>query len=116
MILPLSPLYENARVARLLAEERSGVVDREADAGTRHALPPPQPRRGIDFTAERRLENGPPRAANGEETEKDVKIDGTNSVKSFRINKTVKKKNSKRTRFCIKKPLIEAKNQRITLQ
>jgi hypothetical protein len=42
--------------------------------------------------AEGRLEYGPPRTAKGEQTQKDVKINGTNYVKSFRINKSVKKR------------------------
>jgi len=92
MILPLAPLYENARVIPLLAKEGSGVVDREADAEIHQLLPPPPPRRGTTFMAEWTLEYGPPRTAKGGQTQKDVKINGTNYVKSFRINKSVKKR------------------------
>jgi hypothetical protein len=92
MILPLAPLYENARVIPLFAKEGSGVVDREAGAKIRHPLPPPQSRRGTTFMAEWRLEYGPLRTAKGEQTQKDVKINGTNYVKSFRINKNAKKR------------------------
>jgi hypothetical protein len=42
--------------------------------------------------AEWRLEYDPPRTAKGEQAQKDVKINGTNYVKSFRINKSVKKR------------------------
>jgi hypothetical protein len=77
--------------------------------GTHDPLPPPQPRRGIIFKAERRLEHVTPRTARGEQTQKDVKINGTNYLKSFRINKSIKKTNSKRTVFCMKRGLIEVK-------
>jgi len=66
MILPLAPLYENARVIPLLAKEGSGVVDREASAEIHQFLPPPPPSRGTTFMAEGRLEYGPPRTAKGE--------------------------------------------------
>jgi hypothetical protein len=59
--------------------------------------------------AEGRLEYVPPRIAKGEQRQKDVKINGTNYLKSFRINESVKKTNSKRTVFCMKKEPIEVK-------
>jgi hypothetical protein len=41
-------------------------------------LPSPPPRRGVAFMAARRLEYGPRRTAKGGQTQKDVKIGGTN--------------------------------------
>jgi hypothetical protein len=49
--------------------------------------------------------------ANRVENGKNVKIVGTNSVKSFRINKSVKKTNSKRTGFSCKKRSFERKKR-----
>jgi hypothetical protein len=40
----------------------------------------------------RRLESGSQRTGKGAKVQKDVKFDGTNSVKSFRINTSVKKR------------------------
>jgi hypothetical protein len=45
-------------------------------------------------SAGRGRERGPQRTEKGVKCEKDVKIDGTNSVKSFRINRIFKKTNS----------------------
>jgi len=46
-------------------------------------------------------------------SKKMLKIYGTNSLKSFRINKSVKKTNPKRTGFCMQKGLIQAKKAAI---
>ena len=53
--------------------------------------------------AEGRLEYGPPRTAEGEQAQKDVIINGTNYVKSFRINKSVKKRTQNELVFECKK-------------
>ena len=49
MILPLAPLYEDARVIPLLPKEGSGVVEREADARTHHPLAPSSAEEGNSF-------------------------------------------------------------------
>jgi hypothetical protein len=78
MILWLATGHEAAQVIPLLAKEGLGVVDRGADAGTHHPLPPPQPRKGVIFVAGGGLASGPQRTEKGEQMQKDVKIEGTN--------------------------------------
>ena len=76
------------------------------------SLPSPPPRRGVAFMVARRLEYGPRRTAKSGQTQKDVNIDGTNYVKSCRINKSAKKTNCKRTRKTCKKCARNSKSKR----
>jgi hypothetical protein len=77
-----------ARSSAVFGKRRASVSRR----AVRYLLPPPPPTRGITFVAERRLAYGPPRTAKGEQTQKDVKMNGTNSVKFSIVNKSLKKR------------------------
>ncbi len=107
MILWFASVHKTAQIIPLLAKEGLGVVDRDAHAQSYHLLAPL--RRRVKFMEGRKLEHGPQRTGRGAKVQKDVKLDGTNSVKSCRINKSVNKTNSKRTGFCRQELSIKVK-------
>ena len=90
MIIRLSAAHEEPQVIPLLLKERSGVVDWDGDAGTRHPLPPHPARRGVVFMPGRRLTSGPQRTGKGVKCKKDVKIEGTNSISALESTKVSK--------------------------
>jgi hypothetical protein len=88
-------VHENAQlVIPLLPKEGLAVVDSDAHAEIHHPLPPPQPGRGLIFLAGRDPRAARKRRQKERKCKKMLKIDGTNSPKSFSINKSVEKTNS----------------------
>jgi hypothetical protein len=92
MIIRLRTVHEDAQAIPLLLKERLGSVDREAGAGAQRPLPPPLPRRGVVFVAGRKLERSQQKGKKSGKCEKDVKIEGTNSISPLESTKVPKNK------------------------
>jgi hypothetical protein len=67
---------------------------------------------GESFDGEKEIREWPAKAEEAVRTKKDVKIDGTNSVKSFRINKSSKKRTQNELVFDANKLRTNSKNGR----
>jgi hypothetical protein len=92
MIIRLRTVHEDAQAIPLLLKEGLGLIDWASGAGAHHPLPPPLPRRGVVFMAGRRLERGAQKQKKPGKCEKDVKIEGTNSISPLESTKESKNK------------------------
>jgi hypothetical protein len=104
-------VHENAQVIPFYEKEGIGAVDGDAHAGIHHPPAPSSAEEGTYFPGGKKPNRSPKRTVEGMQMQKDVKMNGTNYVKSFRINKDVKKTNSKRTGFYAERRLIEVKTR-----
>jgi hypothetical protein len=92
MIVRLSTVHEDAQAVSLVLKEGSGLVGREAGAGAHDPLPPRPLRRGVVSMAGRKLERGQQEGKKPGKCEKDVKIEGTNSISPLESTEVPKNK------------------------